>query len=226
MSDQNNENKIRHHIAEIVQVADKLPGVVIIHDVRDLTVVWMSDRGLEELGTGLEEITGLTMLDYHARFFNEDDAKDYAPKIVSLIEKNNSRDIITFFQQVRFSERADWNWHMSSMKILAYDEENRPLLTITMAFPIDAMHRMTAKASRLLEENNFLRRNSHLYLKLGKREREVLRLMALGKSATETAVELFLSLHTVETHRKNIRQKLNTSSYYELCEYARAFDLV
>ncbi|MNL74077.1 Oxygen regulatory protein NreC [compost metagenome] len=95
-----------------------------------------------------------------------------------------------------------------------------------MSFPIDAMHHMTAKASRLLEENNFLRRNLHVFAKLSKREREILSLMALGKSSAETAEQLFIAPETVKTHRKNIKQKLDTNSYYEICQYARAFDLV
>ena len=214
------------HIAEIASVADKLPGVVIIHDLRNGKVAWMSERGINQLGMSLEEIMSLTMEEYHARFFNEEDAKDYAPKVFGLIENNKPEEIITFFQQVRLSENTDWTWHMSSMKILAHDDAGKPLLGITMAFPIDAMHRMTTKASRLLEENNFLRRNIAVYSKLGAREREILKLLALGKSAAETAEELFISVHTVETHRKNIRQKLATSSYFQLCEYARAFDLV
>lgn len=49
---------------------------------------------------------------------------------------------------------------------------------------------------------------------------------ALGKSATDTAEVLFISLNTVETRRKNIKQKLDTTAYFDLCQYARAFDLV
>ena len=220
------EDIIKDAITEIAASADKLPGVVIIHDLRDWSVAWMSNSGLQQLNISLEEVTNLTSAEYYARFFNEDDAKDYVPKILGLLEKNNDEDICTFFQQVRLSDNADWKWHIASTKILIRDQENNPLLTITTAFPIDAMHHMATKASRLLEENNFLRRNVHLYSKLGERERQILRLMALGKSAAETAEALFLSTHTIETHKKNIRKKLETTSYFELCEYARAFDLI
>lgn len=220
------EHLINQNIANIESIADKLPGVVVIHDLRDWSVVWISSRGLEELGTTLEEITKLTSEEYYSRYFNSEDAKDYVPKILGLLEKNNDNDICTFFQQVRFKPSADWSWHMASTKILARDETGKPLLTITMAFPIDAMHHMAAKAGRLLEENNFLRKNYSKFSKLSKREIELLRFMAIGKSAPETAEILFISLHTVETHRKNIKQKLDTNSYFELTQYARAFDLI
>jgi len=59
-----------------------------------------------------------------------------------------------------------------------------------------------------------------------RRERDVLKWMALGKSAAETADIMFISIYTVDTHRKNIRRKLNTNSSFELSQYGRAFDLI
>ncbi len=221
-----NQQIIDNAIAEIAFAAAKMPGVVVIHDLRDWSVAWMAPRGLAELGVTMEEITSITVEEYHSRYFIADDSKDYVPKLVGLLERNNDDELCTFFQQVRFDIKQNWNWHMSSIKILARDDAGQPLLSITMAFPIDAMHHMTVKAARLLEENNFLRKNFNLFSELSKRERDVLRMMALGKSVPETAQELFLSSHTIETHRKNIRQKLNASSYFELSQYARAFDLI
>jgi two-component system, NarL family, response regulator NreC len=52
------------------------------------------------------------------------------------------------------------------------------------------------------------------------REREVLQLLAEGKSNKEAAVALNLSLHTIETHRANILQKLNLHGQAELILYA------
>lgn len=221
-----NQTKINNSIEQIAAVADLFPGVVIINRIADGSVAWMSKRGRQELNITLEEIVSLTAEEYYDRYFNSEDAKYYVPKIIALVERNNDEEISTFFQQVRFAKTADWKWHMSSTKILLRDEENRPLLMITMAMPIDAMHHMAIKAERLLEENNFLRKNLDKYSQLSMREREVLGLLALGKSAADTAEALFISQNTVDTHRKKIKQKLGTSSYYELCAYARAFDLI
>ena len=52
------------------------------------------------------------------------------------------------------------------------------------------------------------------------REREILQLLAEGKSNKEVATILKLSLYTVETHRSNILQKLNLHSVPELILYA------
>ncbi|HYC85261.1 MAG TPA: LuxR C-terminal-related transcriptional regulator [Chryseosolibacter sp.] len=61
---------------------------------------------------------------------------------------------------------------------------------------------------------------------LGAREKEVLRLLALGKTAQEIAAELFIATSTAETHRKNIRKKLEAYTNHDLVMYARAFDLI
>ena len=52
------------------------------------------------------------------------------------------------------------------------------------------------------------------------REREVLQLLAEGKGNKEVATFLNLSLHTVETHRGHIMQKLNLHSGAEMILYA------
>ena len=52
------------------------------------------------------------------------------------------------------------------------------------------------------------------------REREILQLIAEGKANKDVASHLNLSLHTVETHRTKILQKLNLHSVPELILYA------
>jgi DNA-binding NarL/FixJ family response regulator len=58
------------------------------------------------------------------------------------------------------------------------------------------------------------------YELLTSREREILQMLAEGKSNKDVANLLNLSLHTVETHRGNILQKLNLHSVPELILYA------
>jgi two-component system, NarL family, response regulator NreC len=62
--------------------------------------------------------------------------------------------------------------------------------------------------------------------RLTDREREVLRLIALGHTNAEMAKLLFLSLRTVETHRANIHRKLGTDSRAELVRHALELGLV
>jgi len=56
--------------------------------------------------------------------------------------------------------------------------------------------------------------------KLSKREIEILRYVANGKSITETAALMHLSPHTVIAHRRNIMEKLGIHSATEMVKYA------
>jgi two-component system response regulator NreC len=55
---------------------------------------------------------------------------------------------------------------------------------------------------------------------LTEREREVLRLLANGKSSKEIAIELYISTKTVDTHRRQIMTKINLFTVPELTKYA------
>jgi two-component system response regulator NreC len=55
---------------------------------------------------------------------------------------------------------------------------------------------------------------------LSEREREVMRLLALGHTNQEIATMLYISVRTAETHRAHIMQKLRLSSRAELVRYA------
>jgi DNA-binding NarL/FixJ family response regulator len=52
------------------------------------------------------------------------------------------------------------------------------------------------------------------------RESEILACLAKGRSSKQIAVELNLSVRTVESHRQNIKRKLNLDGQAELIKYA------
>jgi two-component system response regulator NreC len=61
---------------------------------------------------------------------------------------------------------------------------------------------------------------------LSERERDVLRLIALGHTNAEIAERLYISIRTVESHRAHIQQKLRVSSRSQLVRYALEHGLV
>jgi DNA-binding NarL/FixJ family response regulator len=85
----------------------------------------------------------------------------------------------------------------------------------------------TAKAGDMVL-NGFRRRDSkqppaveHEFRgRLTGREREIVQLLAEGKSSKEVAVALGISIKTAETHRANIMRKLELHSVSELVRYA------
>jgi DNA-binding CsgD family transcriptional regulator len=219
------QKKIEEKIAEICAIENYFPGVVIIHDIKKSTVVYMSQWGRDYLGVTNADLQKMGT-DYYNRFFNIDEAKDFVPKILGLLERNNDAEFISHFQQVRRSPEHDWVWYLTATRIFFRDEKGMPLLTLTTSLPVDAQHHIAAKAQRLLEENNFLRNNHHIFNLLTKREKEILRLMAMGQSSEEMANKLHISETTASTHRRNIKRKLKIESNYDVIRFAQSFDLI
>jgi DNA-binding CsgD family transcriptional regulator len=217
--------KAKKKIDELTPALEAMPGVVIIHELSTQAVVYMSKSGLETLDTTVEKLQAMGK-EYYERYFNPEDAEDYVPKILGMLERNNNEETVSFFQQVRRSPDYPWSWYVSGTRIFMHDDEGKPYLTITVAMPIDAKHYFTAKIERLLEENNMLKENNTLFASMTKREKEIIRLIALGKNSADMANELHLSEETIKTHRRNIKRKLKLENHYEVLRFAQTFNLI
>jgi DNA-binding NarL/FixJ family response regulator len=221
----NNEQLISCKIAEIQKYEDDIPAVLIVFKVCDGTVVYMSKRGREELGMTNEEIVAMGT-EYHRRYFDPEESKEYAPKIIALLERNNDNEIISTFQQVRKVIDQPFSWYITGSKIVLKDNLGAPLLLMAAAIAVDSLHELAQKAQRVLDENKFLKSNYHLYEKLTKREIEILKMIAKGISNEVISKKLFISEETVATHRKNIKRKLNCKTTIDCSRFATAFDLI
>lgn len=217
--------RITQKIAEIAAYEDDIPGVIILTNGRTFNVEYMSKRGREILKITNEELTALGN-DYYKRFFNAEESADYVPKIFDYIHENDHFEYLTVLQQVRPSPEYNFTWYITGVKIILWDDAGLPLLLMSLAMPIDAMHELARKAQRVLDENNFLKKNFLQFDTLTKREKEILTLFAKGYSNDYVAKQLFISVETVATHRKNIKKKLQIKSNYDLTHFAQAFDLI
>lgn len=69
-------------------------------------------------------------------------------------------------------------------------------------------------------------KNKANHYNLGERELEVIKLLAEGLTSNEIAERLFISEHTVKTHRKNILRKTELHSTHELIKFAINNELI
>ncbi len=63
-------------------------------------------------------------------------------------------------------------------------------------------------------------------IKLSKREKDIIKLIANEYTNQKIAEKLFLSLYTVETHRKNILRKINAKNTAGIVKYAIQHNLI
>jgi two-component system response regulator NreC len=101
------------------------------------------------------------------------------------------------------------------LKDCAFEEVVRAIRTV-----VDNQTYLSPKIAGVLVDN-FVRRPAQVAPPLlTPREREVLQLMAEGRSTKETASILDVSVKTIETHRQQIMAKLDIHSVAELTKYA------
>ena len=125
--------------------------------------------------------------------------------------------ILTMYEEFFLIEKA------KKLKANGYLLKN----TVTEDFTSALDHVMTS-TEFFLPSGLLRKKNNHEHhrdafvekMKLTPREVEVIKMIVTGKAAKEMAGELFLSLHTVDTHRKNILKKLQLKNIADLVRFA------
>jgi DNA-binding CsgD family transcriptional regulator len=224
-TDESTNGLINKKIAEIAAIEDDMPGVIIIWNADDFSLRYMSKRGLDFIGMTIDDIQKMGV-NYHTSILNPEDSVEYTPKIFELLRRNNNEEIISLFQEVRPPQQINYNWFITGCKVLLKDNEGNPLLLIGMSIPIDSVLEMAQKAQRILSEKNYMHENIHLFESLTKREKELLKFFALGFTNDAISKELFISVETVATHRKNIKRKLGCKTNYDCTHFAQVFNLI
>lgn len=212
-------------LSEIQSIADDLPSALIIHEVETLQIVYMNSVGLDILGTTLDELQAIGPDAYYVKYFNTEDSNEYVPKILHLI-KSKTQEQVSYFQQVRVPDNPEWQLFVSNTKVFARNDAGDATYMLTIASRLDPVHHITTKVNRLMNENAFLRHNNLLFLTLTRREKEILKYIAMGMSSAEISAKLFIAPATAETHRKNIKNKLHLKNNYDAVMFAQAYNLV
>ena len=212
-------------IKAIDGISKHLPVIVIIHNITTGGIISMSELGLHDLKITLDEITKLGNK-YVRKFLNPYDLSNYFPQVLKLFKNNKQNETFTYFQQARANSTEDWRWYLSSTKILMLDENNNPYLSITTSKPIYNLVSFTYKIDRILDEKEYVESNSSSFNQLTKREKQIIALMADGKTTIEMAKLLNIAAATIEQHRKNIRKKLQIKNLADLLKFAQAFDML
>jgi len=103
------------------------------------------------------------------------------------------------------------------------DEEGNSIIKIKR--PSSDISNTIKSFGALIEENNFIKTNIAKFTQLTKREKEILVIFSKGMRQQEVADELYISVQTLRTHWKNIKNKLKIKSLVEVIKYVNAFDM-
>jgi len=147
-----------------------------------------------------KDLSSFTSIGNSATILIMDANAERNPKAIELLKKNNDVYLIGFYAQDAMPEYDD-----------AFDYQ---LNEFSTALEIQKLIQVIRKAGP--KQKNGLPDNGELT----SREKDVIKLIALGLSNKEIADKLFISIHTVISHRKNITEKLCIKSISGLTVYA------
>ena len=206
-------------------IGELIPGAIMVHDMNAVQVTYMTNWGCEALNHSMDEINAMGE-EYYEKFFVPEESSWYLSGMQDYYNRCDHSELYSFFQQVRTGPKMELTWHYSVCKLLRNNLSNeKPTDLILVANPVSGMGLMVNKVNKLLDENIFVAKHYKRFALLSKREKEVIALLAEGMSSGKISDSLFISKHTVNTHRKNIYQKLDINKFSELLRFAIAFEL-
>jgi DNA-binding NarL/FixJ family response regulator len=183
-------------------------GVQAIFETKDdYSVVGVVENGLEVFEFLKEKTTDIVIMDINMPKMNgivcTRKLKKKYPEIKVII--------LTMYNQKQFIREL---WDVGADGCVLKSNTGKDLLT--------AINRVLSGQTYFDRMNDFVNPagkepNNH---KLSEREIEVIGLVAEGLTSKEIAQRLFISEHTVKTHRKNIFRKLEVKHTDELIQFA------
>lgn len=109
---------------------------------------------------------------------------------------------------------------------LLKDMERKELLTAIDMVLENKLYVSDAANTKLLEHYKTINQIKSVPIVLTRREKEILDLLEKGMNGPQIASLLNLSSHTIETHRKNMMQKLNANTTQMLLKVARQYNFI
>lgn len=209
----------------IAEIGDYIPGSVMVQDLSEMTNLYMNKFGCDILRHSSEELRSFGA-EYFSRFFPADEIVAHKLALMQFIDQNDGTRLHSFLQRVRPTTESEYGWYFTTSRLLQSSSVPGSTNLLNLSVPVNTMNLTGYRISNMIENDAYIRRNFHRFNMLSMREKEIIRLIVEGKSSYEIAQMLFRSIHTINTHRKNIIHKLEVTSLAGLIKFAVAFNLV
>lgn len=108
---------------------------------------------------------------------------------------------------------------------IRFRENKNGKVELALEIAAEEFHEYVTLFKQMLQHRKFSISNAQYFYLLTDREREVLKMVIKGLNNAEIADQLFISVETVKTHRKNILAKLNCRNACELTNFKVFFSI-
>ncbi|NQY86709.1 MAG: helix-turn-helix transcriptional regulator [Colwellia sp.] len=197
------------------QIAEYLPFVVFQSERESLNWQWGNNFGLDYFEVNQGEAPDLSTL---AKKANTEILDYNITKIKHFAKQNDKNAMCSYYQLFEFENKNQW---VSSSKIITCDNNFFSISYFLEDFAGFGTYIHEVLDTTFSDINAWKK-----FQALSKKEKNILQLIAQGKSAKEIAKATFISEHTVRTHRKNIYRKIDVKNLYGLIKFAESFKLL
>ncbi|MBC7450275.1 MAG: helix-turn-helix transcriptional regulator [Cytophagales bacterium] len=208
------------------------PSVVLIYNFAKGQYEFVSKNCISLMGCQPEDLLSENGYRFAFTRFNPVQAEIFATKVTPVSMEYMSRyaqlgrvkDLKMSFTIQSKKKNDVYNWTLMQINVLETDENGIPLLSIQFLTDIQELKKDELVFFSILakdehEEYQFVYSetypNTDNDFLLSSRELEIVHLSGKGINAQEIANKLFISIHTVHTHKKNILRKTSSSNMVE-----------
>lgn len=202
-------------------ICEKIPAIAHLSRAGTHEIVHVNKKYTEDMGYTLEEV--------QANWSNYVETRIHPATVAFCFEafpklyaQNNPCQTLSFIQHVRLNTDSDYTPLISFARSANLPDRQSLWLEVT---PKD-FGKLSKQMEQVVRMDEFKLKHFKRFQGLTDREVEILSLLANGHNNPQIAEQLFISRKTVETHRRNLKRKLDIRSYGDLMRYAFAFNLV
>jgi PAS domain S-box-containing protein len=219
---QKENESLKDKLVFLEELLDNAPGLIYVNEIGkigDETAmrnVYLNKYAIEITGYTREEADSLGS-EYFRKVLHPDDYEVISQSINHLMKIDTD---IVYGGAYKFKPKGkDYIWMLARTRVFKRNADGTPSQFLNSAIQLDQEFHAHNQIFALLKENKRLL-NENTILKLTRRERDVLQLLAAGDCAKKIAQKLNISESTVITHRKNMLKKLKMHNTATLVNFA------
>lgn len=202
-------------------ISNQIPFSVQLSHSKTLETIQSNKRHEELAGYTLDEIREIwpEYLSQNIHPCTLNFCIEFLPEFYAM---NNPCQTMSFLQYVKMHGDSDYSAAITFTKPAKSPNET----VLWLSLLTTDFGEISPKMEQIIKMDQFKLKHFKQFQQLTDREVEILKLLANGSNNPQIAEKLFISRSTVETHRKNLKRKLELKSFRDLMRYAFAFNLV
>ncbi len=217
-------NEAQHSFNSLEETGEQLPGIIATFNMHQVCNTYTNTAGCTFLQRERKELQQMGTT-YFTEFFIAEEMIWILDIVKKLLVSQDTSSVKTFCHRARPNNKTEWSWYHVNCKLLPSIDGGPTPHLIVMANPANRLQAVTQQLYDRFDIGTIPANAFAIFSRLTLREKEILKLIATGYSNKQIADVLFIASNTVETHRKNIKHKLQAKTITDMMRFVLLFSL-